>query len=248
MAVPEGRAFLRGAWSMQTKMDAKCKGESLDLWPSASIDLAWWHFLLSSPDIGMCLCTQRIPDDTFGLFCDASSSFGIGIVIGDNFDHFQLAPDWQSSGGISRGIGFAEFIAVELLVIYFFTVHNIRDHHLLIHTDNMRVIGAWEQCSSRNSEQNQVLIRVMCCLLDRQCFLTLKYIKSSENPADAPSCGLDSPGCSRHAFKGLPSHLAHSPFYDLETSQWCEVADLHLSICGSPHIFRLLWIFLFTLL
>jgi hypothetical protein len=208
MAVPEGRAFLRGLWSMQTKMDLECKGKSWQLWPSAAADLAWWRSLLSSAHVGMRLCTQRIPNDSFALYCDASSSFGIGIVIGDEFDRFQLAPNWQTADGILRDIGFAEFIAVELLVFYFFTLHDIRDCHILIHTDNMGVIGAWEQRSSRNPEQNQVLIRIMRRLLDRQCFLTLKYIKSSENPADAPSRGLDAPGRSRRTFKGFPSHLA----------------------------------------
>jgi hypothetical protein len=139
------------------------------------------------------------------LYCNASSSFGIGIVIGDEFDRFRLTPNWQTADGIVRDIGFAEFIAVELLVFYMFTLHDIRNCHILIHTDNMGVIGAWEQHSS---EQNQVLIRILRRLLDIQCFLTLRCIKSSENPADAPSRGLDAPGRSHRTFKGFPSHLA----------------------------------------
>ena len=69
------------------------------------------------------------------------------------------------------------------------------------------MIGAWKRRSARNSEQNQVSARVMRRLLDRQCFLTLNYIESSENSADAPSHSLDAPGRSRLAFKGFLSHL-----------------------------------------
>jgi hypothetical protein len=142
MAVPEGRAFLRGPWSMQTKMDLECKGKSWQLWPSAAADLVWWRSLLSSAHVGMRLCTQCIHNDTFALYCDASSFFGIGIVTEDEFDHFQLAPNLQTANGILRDIGFAEFIAVELLIFYF----TLRDCHILIHMDKMGVIQYIVQC------------------------------------------------------------------------------------------------------
>jgi hypothetical protein len=107
-------------------------------------DLRWWEEKLSEQRIGIELCTMAAPDDSFGLFCDASTSFGIGIVIEGKAEAFKFDPGWQSAGGMSRDIGYAEFAALHFLLFFFFSSRRIRNHHIKVHSDNAGVVGAWK--------------------------------------------------------------------------------------------------------
>jgi hypothetical protein len=167
----------------------------------------WWASKLEGKRIGMKLCTQPIPDDSFRVFVDASTSYGIGIVIGKEFDRFRLAADWRTAGGESRDIGFAEFAAVELAVYFLISSFNISKRHLLVHSDNQGVVHAWAGRSSRNPSQNHVCARLLHLLSSHECFLTLVYMPSADNPADKPSRGIDLPGYRRRTFKGFPTGL-----------------------------------------
>ena len=82
---PSGTALL--AWRPQKNPNASWK-----LGPRQLFDLDWWSNQLSTPKIATKLCTQPIPDDSLRLFCDASSSWGIGVVMGHEYDHYQLDP------------------------------------------------------------------------------------------------------------------------------------------------------------
>lgn len=210
LIIPLGRSQLRPFWSLLRTMEEKAytSKTAWTLSPSHRASLEWWSSMLAQPRVGMQLCTQAVPDDSFGLYCDASSSFGIGVVIKGQFDLFQLSPDWRTSGDSPRDIGWAEFAAVEIIVSFLLQTYNLFNTHVLVHTDNKGVLGAWNKRSSRNVAQNEVLSHVLSSLLDRKCFLSLMYVPSASNPADFPSRGVPAPGCSRRSFKGFPSSLA----------------------------------------
>ena len=53
-------------------------------------DLSWWDTHLAKLRVDMQLCTTRTPDNSLGLFCDASSSYGIGIVIDGRYDSLKF--------------------------------------------------------------------------------------------------------------------------------------------------------------
>ena len=96
-------------------------------------DLRWWFSILSSPSI-----TRPLrPQQDFGLYFDASTSWGIGIVIGDLWASFQLSSTWNVRG---RDICWLVTIAIELLV-YFLETMSLRDTCLIIHSNNQGTIG-----------------------------------------------------------------------------------------------------------
>jgi hypothetical protein len=78
LIVPEGRVHLRGLWKMLAKM------ESTEMHPNTlwrlleqqHEELSWWDRYLARPKVDMQLHTTRTPDDSLGLYCDASSSYG----------------------------------------------------------------------------------------------------------------------------------------------------------------------------
>jgi len=81
--------------------------------PRAMIkDLEWWLEELSSP----CLAHQlrpRGPLQDLGLFVDASTSWGIGVVMGASWAAFHQSPTWKIPG---QDICWLETVTVELLI------------------------------------------------------------------------------------------------------------------------------------
>jgi hypothetical protein len=212
MVLPLGRKHLRSLYALQTQMEKSPYSNSRSRWKWGHLqrgDLSWWLASLNTPDIGMKLCSHITPSDAFSLFTDASSLYGVGIIINDKFDLFKLCDDWQNSGEDTRDIGWAEFVAIELIVYFVLSTYNLHDVHLLVHTDNQGVIGAWAKRSSRSPEQNEVLGRILSLLLPRACFLSLEYVPSADNPADSPSRGRSPVGFFRNSFSGFPKNLVN---------------------------------------
>jgi hypothetical protein len=207
MIILDGRVNMRGLWRMLTNMEAKKIHPKVTWkWLDAQIEnLSWWEKKLSESNIGLKLCTMEKPDDSFGLYCDASTSYGIGIVIEGNAEAFKFKPGWDSAEGVSRDIGYAEFVALHFLIFFFFSSRKIRNCHIKAYSDNAGVVGAWKNRSSTNVAQNEVLGRILRILISRQCFLTLEYIRSEDNPADAPSRGLFTEKARKTTFRGFPA-------------------------------------------
>jgi len=147
-------------------------------------DLRWWLNILSSPSI-VRLLRPRGPLQDLGLYVDASTSWGIGIVIGDEWSSFQLSPSWKIQG---RDICWLETIAIELLV-YLLEEKGLQDAYLLIHSDNQGTIGALGKGRSPNTHINLAIRRIHLALTGLLITPNFVYIESGANPADPVSRG-----------------------------------------------------------
>jgi hypothetical protein len=148
-------------------------------------DLQWWQTTLSR---GRTLRHLHPRGDliNLNLFVDASSSWGIGIIFGKKWDAWRTTPRWK---GPCRDIGWLEGVALELL-IYVLEEQGIKDSHVLIHSDNQGVIGAFDKGRSRNFEVNLSIRRSACILAALNIRLSIHYIESEQNPADPISRGI----------------------------------------------------------
>ena len=81
---------------------------------SMMTDLSWWFKKLEVGGVSRTLC-PRGPLEDLRLYVDASTSWGIGLVIGDNWASFQLSPVWKVPG---RDICWLETLAIELLTYF----------------------------------------------------------------------------------------------------------------------------------
>jgi hypothetical protein len=167
-------------------------------------DLTWWLGKLEMTGFTRAL-RPRGPLQDLGLYVDASTSWGIGIVIGDCWAPFRLSPTWKVPG---RDICWLETIAVELL-IYFLEEKGFRDCRLVIHSDNQGTIGALGKGRSSNSHINFSVRRTYVALADLLITPELAYIKSEANPADPISRGEPGP-VGKRMFPNftLPEELA----------------------------------------
>jgi hypothetical protein len=161
--------------------------EYIRRYPSRSMitDLKWWLYTLDDPMLYRKLL-PRSPCQDLGIFVDASTSWGIGIIIGGKWMAFRLHEKWKIEG---RDICWLETVAVEIL-IYILEAMGISNTTLLIHSDNQGTIGSLGKGRSRNFHIN-LSIRRACVVLASQ-FITpdLIYIASENNPADPISRGV----------------------------------------------------------
>jgi len=142
-------------------------------------DLTWWLEKLEDSTVTHTL-RPRGPLQDLHLYVNASTSWGIGIIIGDCWASFKLSPTWKIAG---RDICWLETVAIELL-IYFLEEMNLHDCHLLIHSDNQGTIGAFDKGCSPNSHLNLSICRTYLTLSHLSISPQIIYVESIANPAD----------------------------------------------------------------
>jgi hypothetical protein len=162
-------------------------------------ELRWWEETLRNPSAPRQLLPRGLLVD-LGLYVDASTSWGIGIKLGDSWDTWKGIGAWSSQ---EHHIGWLKAIALELIV-YAIEERGLRNSHLLVHSDNKGVIGAFDKGRSRNDAINLSIRRSCLILATRNLTLELRYIESDKNPADPISRGV----LGSHSSFPLPDDLA----------------------------------------
>lgn len=196
LVVPEGRSRLpalscfAGAFAMHNPRRP---------WklPTAVLeDIAWWRTALSTQFCGMDV--QTIPEvQDLGIFVDASTGWGVGLVYDGTWDHWRLRDGWKTDG---RDIGWAEMVAVEFALLAM-VEKGVRDAHVLVRSDNKDVVGALDAGKSRSVESNKVLQCIVSKMLQNGIWISLEWVASADNIADEPSRGLPVPGLDRFLFE-----------------------------------------------
>lgn len=148
-------------------------------------DLQWWNdqFLHSFCGRGI---KEPPPPLLDKVFVDASTSWGIGIVVNSSWSAFRFLPQAFTDG---RNIGWAEMLAVELCVVTLTHLYP-PNSHIIIHSDNQGVLAAITNQYSRGLHANQSLQRMSHSLLSHDLWITGKYIPSKQNQADSISRGI----------------------------------------------------------
>jgi len=92
--------------------------------------------------------------------------------------------------------------------MYVLEEKGLHDLHILVHSDNQGVIGAFDKGRSRNYETNLSIRRSASVLSALNISLSLIYVQSKKNPADPISRGINGPAadCLLSTF-ALPEEL-----------------------------------------
>ena len=123
-------------------------------------DLKWWLVKLTLPGVYRSLHPLD-PLSDLGLYVDASTSWGIGIIIHGEWAAFQLSSSWKVEG---RDICWLETVAIELLALFLESTGH-RNAHLLVHSDNQGTIGALDKGRSGNIYINLAVRRTHLILM-----------------------------------------------------------------------------------
>lgn len=185
LVVPEGRSHLvslfkfRGGFKSDKSSEVKHK-----LSTSITEDLAWWRGRLQEEFVGMKIICPPDPLD-IKVFVDASTSWGIGLVLDGRWLAWQFKEGWRTEG---REIGWAEMVAVELAIRTLVT-GNFGNSHIVVRSDNQGVVGALKAGRSRGTQQNLVLREIVRLIQDCNIWISTIWIPTLDNPADGPSRG-----------------------------------------------------------
>jgi hypothetical protein len=189
LVVPEGRAYLTNLESM-----LRLYGDRpfMPRTPprQTPADLIWWHHTLSQEHVERPIpgpCTLYDPQG----YSDASSETGIAIVIAGHWRAWHLLPGWKSDG---RDIAWAEAIGFELLVKTLLRFGG-ENRNIKVFGDNRTVVEGWWNGRSRNHHVNVVFRRIHAHVREAHSTIHTRYVESTKNPADDPSCGRYPPDC-----------------------------------------------------
>jgi hypothetical protein len=163
--------------------------------PSVITDLRWWLDTLSDPTYFRSLIPAPEPTD-LGIWVDASTSWGIGLLATSGWDAWELRPGWESP---ARHIGWLEALAVEFAISSLASTE-MRGTNILIRSDNEGVIGCLNKGRSSNFEINASVRRSEYILDVFHMHISLVYVPSASNLADPISRGV---------FPTSPDRLSH---------------------------------------
>ncbi|KAF7323827.1 hypothetical protein MKEN_00604000 [Mycena kentingensis (nom. inval.)] len=170
--------------------------------------LKWWRKQLENPTHFRRL--DPIPPlQDLGIYVDASTSWGIGIILGSHWHAFRLKPDWKKPG---RDICWLESLAIELAIRFLIQLQ-YSQIHVVIRSDNTGAIGAHTKGRSPNVDINLCTRRTYALTSSYMIIPELIFVPTLENRADAPSRGAPSPFTPPSSF--LP-RLFQLPEYFLD--------------------------------
>ncbi|QRV93564.1 Fungal Zn(2)-Cys(6) binuclear cluster domain [Ceratobasidium sp. AG-Ba] len=155
----------------------------------ARADAEWWMHTLEHSTLCLSL-REPWPEHHTPIFMDASTSFGIGIIVEGCVAAWKLTEGWKRPG---VDIGWAEMAAVELALVAV-VAKGVQCRTVLLRSDNRGVVFAVRSRQSRNVHQNEILLRILLLAETHNLDLRIDYIRSADNPADCPSRGLPAPG------------------------------------------------------
>lgn len=162
--------------------------------PSMWTDLRWWKdLLLAGP--GLRSLTPLGSTLDLGIWVDASTDWGVAIVWGGKeYSAWRWLEGWNHAPGCN--IGWGEGIAVELAIVLLDQL-GLSNRRILIRSDNMGVIGAFDKHRSRNWMVNQCIRRSDVISIARHLEFELVYVASEDNLADPFSRGERVAGFTR---------------------------------------------------
>jgi hypothetical protein len=178
--IPHGRAYLANLLSFI----AEFPSIHVSHFPHTSVvsDLKWWLDVLNHTPPP---CSHTLWGDLhdIDLWVDASTDWGIGLVIGDKWNAWTLCDGWKGQG---RDIGWLKAITVESTMR---TLLDLGWHNaaMLIHSDNQGVIGAFQHGRSCNFQVNLCIHRVKSIAMATNVSHILTYVESERNRADKTS-------------------------------------------------------------
>lgn len=146
--------------------------------------LRWWREILQRPGFSRSLTPRSRYDPD--VWVDASTSWGIGVIIGNKWAAWRWADGWQRQG---RDIFWAEMIALELACLYLEQL-GCMNMDIVVHSDNVGVITAFSKGWSKNPQVNLAIGRAGLVCMSCNFTLLPEYVESEKNRADGLSRGV----------------------------------------------------------
>lgn len=151
-------------------------------------DLEFWKLTLRSFE-HLRLVASPIPID-ISWVGDASTSYGLGVLVGRNWSQFKVTDVWRKADSDHRHINFLETAAIRIGLLMVLHLTNRPGRTLVVWTDNTTAQAAVTKLRSKNQAVNDEWKQIQNLLIDAQLDIVAKRVTSSDNNADQLSRGL----------------------------------------------------------
>ncbi|EHS64030.1 uncharacterized protein PGTG_21995 [Puccinia graminis f. sp. tritici CRL 75-36-700-3] len=158
--------------------------------PEAIQDLSIWKETLGSFDRSRLIRSRGATE--IGWVGDASTNFGIGIIIGSSWAQFQLKKGWRKVSQSTRGIAWLETVAVRLGLIMLEKIGLQRGKTFIVWTDNTTSEGVIKNRKSYDPSVNSEWKVIQNFLIENDIDIVAKRVPSAYNKADKLSRGIRS--------------------------------------------------------
>lgn len=206
LVVPAGRSHLVNLYGFRASFKESRSSSFVQHSISSKLrdDLQWWHNYLSRPFVGLDII-KLPPMSDIELFVDASTGWGIGLVLNSKWLAWELKDGWDSNP--DRHIRWAEMVAIELAIGTLISSGHSRIR-MCICSDNKGVVGALKKGCSRGPEINLILRKIIELMQEHEIWVECIWVSTHDNPADDPSRGVLGPRKLMLAHPpAIPRHL-----------------------------------------
>ncbi|POW21396.1 hypothetical protein PSHT_02443 [Puccinia striiformis] len=147
----------------------------------------WFHILVTFQP------TRLMPNPApteIGWVGDASTSFGIGVMIGRRWAQFQLKNNWSQYQDQEGGIAWLETVAIRLGLSMLESLGIKKGKTFIVWTDNTTTEGVIRKRKSKDKSVNEEWKLIQDTLVRLQADIESRRVTSAKNPADGLSRGI----------------------------------------------------------
>jgi hypothetical protein len=208
VVVFSSHAHLPSLYRFSAQFQSHSKFVKLSIPDSLLKDIEWWHTALSDPLACSMPIRHRPPPSSCKIYVDASTSWGVGLLVDGRWQAWQLSDGWHSDG---RDIGWAEMLAVEMALLTLIAGKFPPATYTIL-SDNSGVVGAFSASYSRNSHQNSILRHILILMREHDIWLDTLWI-----PSEKKSCRWSLPWKMSFPELSYSHHCIHSPTLSLSS-------------------------------
>lgn len=184
--LPQLRCYLCGLYRMKKSWHNKLARRRID--QDVREDLEFWQSTLGSFK-HLRLITSPEPLE-IGWVGDASTSYGIGILLGKKWAQVMMTEQWKDAEEDLKHINFLETVAIRLGLLMVLAVDNTPGRNLVVWTDNTTAQAAITNRRSKNRAVNNEWKVIQSILISAQLDIAARRVTSEDNTADKLSRGL----------------------------------------------------------
>lgn len=184
--LPQLKCYLCGLYRMKKSWSNKLARRKLD--QDVKEDLEFWKLTLESFK-HLRLIASPMPLE-IGWVGDASTSYGIGILVGSRWSQFHMTDAWKSADEDHKHINFLETVAIRLCLLMVLAIDDTPGRNLVVWTDNTTAQAAVTNRRSKNRAVNDEWKVIQTLLITSQLDIAAKRVTSADNAADQLSRGL----------------------------------------------------------
>ncbi|KIJ56446.1 hypothetical protein M422DRAFT_150825 [Sphaerobolus stellatus SS14] len=165
-------------------------GTNLRPTPSVMADLSWIRMVIQISPSSIPLCVPEPVD--INWWGDASTSFGIGIIIDNRWAAWKWTPGFIVGPKQQFDIAWAEGVAIELglmLAESLSFLSQLAGRPVLVRSDNLGIVHTVNKGHSKSREANKILKNIYTILARNRMQLKAEHVYSLDNISDTLSRG-----------------------------------------------------------